>query len=123
LAKAHKLALEGDGLDRWNACVILCLTEPIDQIAECVTGGLEDDPRPEIRAFYLEQLLEHADEYQYNTGMIEELWDRETDSTCRSLYKDLFRIAALLDPMSTTFKRASFNACPEVSLTLVGCHA
>lgn len=93
VAKAHKLAAQGDGLDRWNACVILCLTEPMDQIAGCIAGGLEDDPRPEIRAFYLEQLLERADEYQYNIEMVEDLWDREIDSTCRSLYKDLFRIA------------------------------
>ena len=94
LSKAEKLALKGDGPDRWNACVLLCLTEPMDQIADCVTEGLQEDPRPEVRAFYLEQLLERADEYQFNAEMIEELWDQEADEQCQRLYKDLFRIAA-----------------------------
>jgi hypothetical protein len=94
LEKARKLARGGDDLDRLNACVILCLSEPIDQIVDCVAEGLENDPRAEIRAFYLEQLLERADEYRYNVEMIEELWDQEADEQCQRLYKDLFRIAA-----------------------------
>jgi hypothetical protein len=93
LEKAHELAHGGDDLDRLNACVILCMTEPIDQVAVCVAEGLENDPRAEIRAFYLEQLLERADEYRYNVEMMEELWDQEPDEQCQRLYRDLFRIA------------------------------
>lgn len=92
--KAQVLATRGEGLDGLNACVVLCLVEPVDQAAPCIAKGLENDPRPEIRAFYLEQLLERADECQFNLDMIEELWDQETDEQCQRLYKDLFRIAA-----------------------------
>jgi hypothetical protein len=55
--------------------------------------GLVEDPRPEYRIYYLEYLLEHADEAYYNLDYLEELIDREEDPECLYLLGELLRLA------------------------------
>jgi hypothetical protein len=93
--KARILAREGKEETRWNANMLLCLVETKDRAAECAGRGLEEDPRPEFRASYLELLLDTADERQYSTTEIERSLDREGDSTCIVLYRELLRIARM----------------------------
>jgi hypothetical protein len=93
LALARTLTEEGEGLDRWNATMILCLTEPPGSAVRYAARGLQEDPRAEFRFFYLEYLLDNADGYRYNPDLLEALMDRETDSRCLRLYGRLHRLA------------------------------
>jgi hypothetical protein len=95
LEKARTLAGEGKGEARWNANMLLCLVETEDRVVACAGRGIEEDPRPEFRASYLELLLDRADEHQYNTTEIERNMDREEDSVCMALYQELLRIARM----------------------------
>jgi hypothetical protein len=95
LETARTLAREGKGEARWNANMLLCLVETKDRAVEYAGRGLEEDPRPEFRASYLEFLLDEADEHQYNTTEIERNMDREEDSFCITLYQELLRIARM----------------------------
>ena len=87
----------GKGLDRWNSIMILCLTEPVKRAVMFAGRGIMEDPRPEFRAYYLEYLLDNADEYRYNRALLEENMDREEDSQCLLLYKQIFKAALLQD--------------------------
>ena len=95
LEKARTLVREGKGEARWNANMLLCLVDPKDRAVEYAGRGLEEDPRPEFRASYLEFLLDQADERQYDTADIERNLDREEDSICIALYQELLRIARM----------------------------
>jgi len=55
--------------------------------------GLVEDPRPEYRIYYLEYLLENADEEYYNLDYLEQLIDREEDPECLYLLGELLRLA------------------------------
>lgn len=94
LALARGLAEEGEGLDRWNALMLLTLTEPTERAVRFAARGVQEDPRADFRFFYLEFLLEEADEYRYNLEILESLMDRETDSRCLRLYGWLHRLNA-----------------------------
>lgn len=94
LDRARVFSEEGEGLDRWNAIMILCLTEPTESAVRFAAWGVQEDPRAEFRFFYLEYLLDNADEYLYNREILETLMDRETDSRCLRLYGRLHRLAA-----------------------------
>jgi len=93
VARARALVTEGQPQDRLNALMFVCLTERDEGAAPYAAEGLEDDPRPEFRFFYLEFLLDHADEYLYNEERIEQLMDRESDRGCLRLYRTLLDIA------------------------------
>ncbi len=95
LEKARVLAREGRGEARWNANMLLCLVETKDKAVEYAGRGLEEDPRPDFRASYLEFLLDQADENQYDAAEIERNMDREEDTICIALYQELLRIARM----------------------------
>ena len=83
----------GDDLARWNARMVLCLTNSSDCV-ELAADGVQEDPRADFRFLYLEVLLDRADERRFDTARMEELMDRETDLGCLRLYDRLFRIVA-----------------------------
>jgi hypothetical protein len=60
LEKARTLAREGKGEARWNANLLLYLAETKNRAIEYADRGLEEDPRTEFRASYLELLLDEA---------------------------------------------------------------
>ena len=92
LAKAGDLASGGEGIDRWNSIMLLCLRESGTRAVELAARGLQEDPRADFRAYYLEYLLDHADGYRYNLAMLEELMDRESDPQCLRLYREMRNI-------------------------------
>jgi hypothetical protein len=94
LDRARGLAEGGEGLDRWNAIMLLTLTEPTERAVRFAAQGVQEDPRAEFRFFYLEYLLDEADEYRYNLEILETLMDRETDSRCLRLFERLYRLSA-----------------------------
>jgi len=92
-ARAQEL-LQGDpSIARSNALMLLCMTENYEDGILLAAQGVQQDRRPEFRFFFLEYLLENADEYSYNAARIEELMDSEGDEDCLVLYKSLLRIA------------------------------
>ena len=93
--QARTAAREGKGESRWNANMLLCLVETKDTAAGYAGRGLDEDPRPEFRAAYLEFLLDNADEHRYDAAEIESLMDRENDSICISLFRELYRVARM----------------------------
>ena len=93
--QARTAAREGKGESRWNANMLLYLVETKDKAAGHAGRGLEEDPRPEFRAAYLEFLLDNADEHRYDAAGIENLMDRENDSICISLFRELYRVARM----------------------------
>ncbi len=93
LDKARNLATDGERPDRWNAVMLLCLHESPDLAVQYAAQGVQEDPRAEFRSFYLEYLLDHADERRYNTALIEELIDREPDVLCLRLFRQLLSVA------------------------------
>jgi hypothetical protein len=93
MARARRLLERGQPLDRDNARMLLCLREGGEEALRLAGEGLATDPRPEFRFFYLELLLDRADEHWFNRVRIERLMDREEDRGCLRLYKDLLRLA------------------------------
>ena len=92
-AQAQRVRAEGAGLAHWNAGLVLCMTLPTDEGVWIAAEALQDDPRPQFRAYYLEFLLDYADEYQFNAAKIEALMDDEVDTLCLHLFRHLLRIA------------------------------
>jgi len=93
LQRAGELVRRPDGMNRLNAMMLLTLTDDSAKAVPIAAQGVLEDPRPEYRSYYLEYLLDHADERRYNCRMVEDLMDRETDQLCIKLYRQLFRIA------------------------------
>lgn len=83
------------GTERLNAMMVLCLTQPAGEAVRVAAAGALADPRPRFRSFYLEYLLDFADEYQLNTALIEERMDSETDKECLYLYGRLLKLAPI----------------------------
>ena len=88
------LAAKSDTRNRLNALMVLCLVEEKEEAVRSAAQGLLIDPRPEFRAFYLEYLLDQADEYQFNLPLIEDRMDSETDKLCFRLFRQLLHIAS-----------------------------
>ena len=105
------------GKSWWNANMLLCLVETKDKAAGYAGRGLDEDPRPEFRAAYLEFLLDNADEHRYDAAEIESLMDRENDSICISLSLELYRVARMqekyLGPVGEEMEAEESAACPE----------
>jgi hypothetical protein len=93
ISRATTLAEQGRAEERWNALMLLCLTSPGERSVIYAAQGVQEDPRPEFRFFYLELLLDRADEYRYNPQRIEELMDREDDRQCLRLYRSLLHLS------------------------------
>jgi hypothetical protein len=93
IGKATTLAEQGRAEERWNALMLLCLTSSCERSVSYAAQGVQEDPRPEFRFFYLELLLDRADEYRYNPQRIEELMDRENDRQCLRLYRSLLHLS------------------------------
>ena len=87
--RAIKAFAGSDPLKRSNAALILCLLGPESQGIAIASELLPNEPRPDFRSFYLEYLLDHADEYRFNMARIENLMDDEADPLCLSLYRKL----------------------------------
>ncbi len=81
------------GIERLNAMMVVCLTQPEGQALQIAAEGALSDPRSDFRSFYLEYLLDYADEYQLNADLIEERMDQETDEECLYLYGRLLKLA------------------------------
>lgn len=91
--RAELLERRGQGLDRHNATMVLCMTQPEGKALEAAARGVVSDPRPEFRSFYLEYLLDYAESFELNAERIEELMDDEEDELCFDLYARLLRLA------------------------------
>jgi hypothetical protein len=89
---ARRLERNAEGLERHNATMVLCLTQPDGQALRSAATGIESDPRSEFRSFYLEYLLDYADTYQLNPDRIEQLMESENDAVCLDLYGWLLRM-------------------------------
>jgi len=88
-----KTLQDGDGLDAWNANMVQCLSLPPEQGVFYAAKGLGLDSRAEFRLFYLEYLLDYADERTFNLAQLEGLMERETDPDCLKLYRWMLRIS------------------------------
>jgi hypothetical protein len=93
VTRARVLLAARQPRDRCNALMLLCLTEPDERAVRYAAQGVQEDPRPEFRFFYLELLLDRADEYPYNLDLIEKLMDREPDRSCRRMLRSLLHLA------------------------------
>ena len=82
-----------DQQEHLNAIAVLTLTQIPEQAIEMAATGLQEDPRPQFRAFYLEFLLDNADEHIYNLDMLEAMIDKENDPLCLDLFDDLLALA------------------------------
>jgi len=91
--KAERLEQRGRGRERYNATLVLVLTQPEGKALEAAARGVVTDPRPEFRSFYLEYLLDYADSFELNAEKIEELMEDEDDEVCFDLYARLLRMA------------------------------
>lgn len=93
ISRAMEAAEHGQAEERWNALMLLCFTSNDEMSVSYAAQGVQEDPRPEFRFFYLELLLDRADEYRYNPKRIEELMDREDDRQCLRLYRSLLHLS------------------------------
>jgi len=91
--RAERLEQRGPGLERHNATLVLVLTQPEGKALEAAARGVVSDPRPELRSFYLEYLLDYAESFELNAEKIEELMEDEDDEVCFDLYARLLRMA------------------------------
>jgi len=91
--RAERLEQRGRGRERYNATMVLVLTQPEGKALEAAARGVVTDPRPEFRSFYLEYLLDYADSFELNAEKIEELMEDEDDEVCFDLYARLLRMA------------------------------
>lgn len=92
-AKAKHALTKADDLQRFNAMAVLCMVLPVNEAITIAGQALQEDPRTEFRVFYLEYLLEEADENLINAHKVEELMDREDDALCLRLLRDLLAIS------------------------------
>ncbi len=83
----------GDAELRGTANAVLCLTLATDQALQQAVAGLVAEPRAEFRAFYLELILDEADDYRFNVERVEALMDQETDALCLRLYRNMLKLA------------------------------
>ncbi len=90
---AQRLEKSATGLDRHNATMMLCLTQPDGEALQAAASGVVSDPRPEFRSFYLEYLLDHAEAFELNPDRVEELMEAEEDALCLDLYARLLSLA------------------------------
>jgi hypothetical protein len=93
IEEARNIAQSKKSEARWNANLFLCLASRNDRVMDYAAKGIREDPRPQFRSAYIELLLDSADEHRYSTIEIESLMDREYDSTCLCLFRELFRVA------------------------------
>lgn len=75
-----------------NASAFLCMVLPYAEAAPVAAKALQQEPRAEFRVFYLETLLDEADEYQINVDLVEKLMDGEEDELCFRLYSALLEL-------------------------------
>lgn len=73
----------------YNAITVLAATSSDEEAVQYAARGLLEDPRPEYRYYYLEYILENADEYRWNREKVEALMDQENDPEVIQLYHDL----------------------------------
>ena len=81
--------LGSNGIGGLNAAWVLSRIAPFEEAVEHAAFGLQNDPRPELRRFYLELLLDTTDGYVYNRDLVDALIDRETDPHCLLLFRHL----------------------------------
>lgn len=93
--KAKGLTETGTKLEKLNALAVISMlgTDEAHKIASA--QGLVEDPRPEFRAYYLEYLLDYADEAHYNIAYIEALIEKEEDEECLYLLSRLLKLALM----------------------------
>lgn len=89
---ARKLAASDTRNARWNATMFLSLTESRDSAMRYALRGIREDPRPEFRSAYIEYFLDTEDRRRFSMREVETLMDREYDSTCLHLFRELMRI-------------------------------
>ncbi|PCH62143.1 MAG: hypothetical protein COC19_03250 [SAR86 cluster bacterium] len=91
--QASNLESSAPRLGRLNALAVVSLLGQQDVHKLASAQGLVEDPRPEFRAYYLEFLLDYADEDFYNIDYIEALMEQETDPQCLYLLGRLLKLA------------------------------
>ena len=96
-----------DPAERGNARLVRVLAGAPDDAVRAAVAGVVDDPRPEVRAFLLEWLLERADEGVVDAERVSELLDEEPDPLCRDLLGEMLELAALTGTSSPAGQRVS----------------
>jgi len=91
LADAEKVHRQGNREERLNATLVLCVMRPAAAGVYLAAEGLRLDTRPAFRAFYLEYLLDNAEDYDINRDALENLMDDESDRLCLALFEDLLK--------------------------------
>lgn len=93
-SQAEQAFQREEGQAAANARALLILTMEREGAAiDLASEGLEQEPRPEFRRFYLEWLLDRFDHYQWNTARYEALMEQEDDPVCLSLYEAFLEAA------------------------------
>jgi len=91
--RARELLHGEPSFARSNARMFLCMAEDAESGIRMAAQGVQEDPRPDFRFYYLEFLLDEADEYSLDASRIESLMETEADRDCLDLYKSLLRLA------------------------------
>lgn len=92
-SSAREALAREDDLERLNAMATLCMVLPVNEGIPLASKALLSEPRAEFRVFYLEFLLEEADENLINFEKVEALLDEEEDLVCIRLYRDLLELS------------------------------
>lgn len=95
IAHARKLVRSDKTIEVHQGQVLLCTLLGKDDALPLVIDALKAETAPNLRVFYLEWILENADEYQYNIGAIEALMETEDDPLCFKLYRQWLKVALI----------------------------
>ncbi len=92
-AQANALKESGSRIEQLNALAVISMLGTDNSNKMASATGLVEDPRPEFRAYYLEYLLDYADEARYSVSYIEALIEKEEDEECLYLLSRLLKLA------------------------------
>ncbi len=94
-SRAEEMKSSESRVARLNALALISMLGTEDENKLATAQGLVEDPRPEFRAYYLEYLLDYADEEHYNIAYIEALMEKEEDEECLYLLGRLLKLALM----------------------------
>lgn len=102
-SRAEEMKASESTMTRLNALALESMLGFEERNKLATAQGLVEDPRPEFRAYYLEYLLDYADEDHYNIAYIEALMEKEVDDECLYLLGRLLKLAVLKQPNADIF--------------------
>ena len=90
--QAHGAFSENYGIAQANARLLVMHFADEAKAMKLAYEGINKDPRPDFRSFYLEWMLDRADSYVWNQEVVESLMEKEDDPLCLALYNDFLDI-------------------------------